>query len=186
MIFFVAMPFVIGLMNFVVPLQLGVRERSPFPVLNSDQLLADLLGRAAVNMSLIDGSFARTGWLVYPPSRSSPSRPDVGVDITCGRCRSLASHAADRHHFAPPSEAARAGPGLHAYAVFCWTALASTCDRGPSRADGDARDADLDPISASTSISNDGAKARCVINLIGCGDIPRSISSCCGLSVYSR
>jgi cytochrome o ubiquinol oxidase subunit 1 len=34
MIFFVAMPFVIGLMNFVVPLQLGVRDVA-FPVLNS-------------------------------------------------------------------------------------------------------------------------------------------------------
>ena len=34
MIFFVAMPFVIGLMNFVVPLQLGVRDVA-FPTLNS-------------------------------------------------------------------------------------------------------------------------------------------------------
>jgi cytochrome o ubiquinol oxidase subunit I len=34
MIFFVAMPFVIGLMNLVVPLQLGVRDVA-FPTLNS-------------------------------------------------------------------------------------------------------------------------------------------------------
>src|SRR3984885_2536050 len=34
MIFFVAMPFMIGLMNFAVPLQLGVRDVA-FPTLNS-------------------------------------------------------------------------------------------------------------------------------------------------------
>src|ERR1700748_1340162 len=34
MIFFMAMPFVIGMMNFVVPLQLGVRDMA-FPTLNS-------------------------------------------------------------------------------------------------------------------------------------------------------
>jgi cytochrome o ubiquinol oxidase subunit I len=37
MIFFVAMPFVIGLMNFAVPLQLGVRDVA-FPTLNSVSL----------------------------------------------------------------------------------------------------------------------------------------------------
>ena len=36
MIFFMAMPFVIGMMNFVVPLQLGVRDMA-FPTLNSDR-----------------------------------------------------------------------------------------------------------------------------------------------------
>ena len=43
MIFFVAMPFVIGLMNFVVPLQLGVRDVA-FPTLNSVSLVADRVG----------------------------------------------------------------------------------------------------------------------------------------------
>ena len=45
MIFFAAMPFVIGLMNFVVPLQLGVRDVA-FPTLNSAELLADRQRRA--------------------------------------------------------------------------------------------------------------------------------------------
>ena len=34
MIFFVGMPFMVGLMNFVVPLQLGVRDVA-FPTFNS-------------------------------------------------------------------------------------------------------------------------------------------------------
>ena len=46
MIFFVAMPFVIGFMNFVVPLQLGVRDVA-FPTHEQRQLLADRVGRAA-------------------------------------------------------------------------------------------------------------------------------------------
>src|SRR6201986_5164274 len=66
MIFFVAMPFVIGLMNVVLPLQLGVRDVA-FPTLNSISFWLTCSGALLVNMSLMIGSFARTGWLVYPP-----------------------------------------------------------------------------------------------------------------------
>src|SRR5205085_8569575 len=66
MIFFVAMPFVIGLMNLVVPLQLGVRDVA-FPVLNSVGFWLTATGALLVNLSLVVGEFARTGWLPYPP-----------------------------------------------------------------------------------------------------------------------
>src|SRR6202034_1493604 len=66
MIFFVAMPLVIGLMNFVVPLQLGVRDVA-FPVLNSVSFWLTASGVLLVNLSLFVGEFARTGWLAYPP-----------------------------------------------------------------------------------------------------------------------
>src|SRR5258708_10987191 len=69
MIFFVAMPFVIGLMNFVVPLQLGVRDVA-FPVLNSISFWLTCSRALLVNMSLIIGSFAPHGWLVLPPLSS--------------------------------------------------------------------------------------------------------------------
>src|SRR5712675_2395643 len=71
MIFFVAMPFMIGLMNIVVPLQLGVRDVA-FPVLNSISFWLTCSGALLVNMSLMIGSFARTGWLVYPPLSELP------------------------------------------------------------------------------------------------------------------
>src|SRR6202789_852630 len=61
MIFFVAMAFVIGLMNFVVPLQLGVRDVA-FPVLNSVSFWLTAAGVLLVNMSLMVGEFARTCW----------------------------------------------------------------------------------------------------------------------------
>src|SRR6266481_4078146 len=79
MIFFVAMPFVIGLMNFVVPLQLGVRDVA-FPVLNSISFWLTAAGALLVNVSLVVGEFARTGWLVYPPLSELTYSPGVGVD----------------------------------------------------------------------------------------------------------
>src|ERR1700677_4699941 len=60
MIFFVAMTFVIGLMNFVVPLQLGVRDVA-FPVLNSVGFWLTASGVLLVNVSLVVGEFAKTG-----------------------------------------------------------------------------------------------------------------------------
>jgi cytochrome o ubiquinol oxidase subunit I len=79
MIFFVAMPFVIGLMNFVVPLQLGVRDVA-FPTLNSVGLWLTATGALLVNVSLVVGEFARTGWLPYPPLSELAYSPGVGVD----------------------------------------------------------------------------------------------------------
>src|SRR5215472_11577400 len=66
MILFGAMPLVIGLMNFAVPLQLGVRDVA-FPTLNSVSFWLTATGALLVNVSLVLGEFARTGWLPYPP-----------------------------------------------------------------------------------------------------------------------
>src|SRR5438477_11136890 len=79
MIFFVGMPFVIGLMNLVVPLQLGVRDVA-FPTLNSVGFWLTATGALLVNISLVVGEFARTGWLPYPPLSELTYSPGVGVD----------------------------------------------------------------------------------------------------------
>ena len=79
MIFFVAMPFVVGLMNFVVPLQLGARDVA-FPVLNSVSFWLSATGALLINVSLVIGNFARTGWMGYPPLSELAFSPDVGVD----------------------------------------------------------------------------------------------------------
>jgi cytochrome o ubiquinol oxidase subunit I len=79
MIFFVAMPFVIGLMNFVVPLQLGVRDVA-FPTLNSVGFWLTATGALLVNISLVVGEFSKTGWLPYPPLSELTYSPGVGVD----------------------------------------------------------------------------------------------------------
>jgi cytochrome o ubiquinol oxidase subunit 1 len=79
MIFFVAMPFMIGLMNFVMPLQLGARDVA-FPTLNSVSFWLTATGALLVNISLVVGEFARTGWLPYPPLSELRYSPGVGVD----------------------------------------------------------------------------------------------------------
>jgi cytochrome o ubiquinol oxidase subunit 1 len=79
MIFFVAMPFVTGLMNYVVPLQIGARDVA-FPFLNNFSFWMTTAGAILVMASLFVGEFARTGWLAYPPLSGILASPDVGVD----------------------------------------------------------------------------------------------------------
>ncbi|WP_439891012.1 cytochrome o ubiquinol oxidase subunit I [Ralstonia sp. 25C] len=79
MIFFVAMPLVTGLMNFVMPLQIGARDVA-FPFLNNFSFWMTTGGAILVMMSLFVGEFARTGWLAYPPLSGIIASPDVGVD----------------------------------------------------------------------------------------------------------
>jgi cytochrome o ubiquinol oxidase subunit 1 len=79
MIFFMAMPFVVGLMNLVVPLQIGARDVA-FPYLNSLSFWLTAAGAMLVNISLGVGEFARTGWLAYPPLSELQYSPGVGVD----------------------------------------------------------------------------------------------------------
>jgi cytochrome o ubiquinol oxidase subunit 1 len=126
MIFFVAMPFVIGLMNFVLPLQLGVRDVA-FPVLNSISFWLTCSGALLVNMSLMIGSFARTGWLVYPPLSELPFSPDVGVDYYLWSLQiSGVGTLMTGINFVTTILKLRApGMGYMRMPVFCWTALAS-------------------------------------------------------------
>lgn len=79
MIFFVAMPLVTGLMNYVVPLQIGARDVA-FPFLNNFSFWMTAFGGGLVMASLFVGEFARTGWLAYPPLSGILASPDVGVD----------------------------------------------------------------------------------------------------------
>ncbi|NII73767.1 cytochrome o ubiquinol oxidase subunit 1 [Dyella sp. SG562] len=79
MIFFVAMPIVTGLMNYVVPLQIGARDVA-FPFLNNFSFWMTTAGAVLVMASLFVGEFARTGWLAYPPLSGILASPDVGVD----------------------------------------------------------------------------------------------------------
>ena len=91
MIFFVAMPFVTGLMNFVVPLQIGARDVS-FPFLNNFSFWMTAAGAVLVMISLFVGEFARTGWLAYPPLSGIGLQPGRRASIiTSGRCRSPVS-----------------------------------------------------------------------------------------------
>ncbi|GJE51008.1 Cytochrome bo(3) ubiquinol oxidase subunit 1 [Methylobacterium tardum] len=79
MIFFVAMPFVTGLMNFAVPLQIGARDVA-FPFLNNFSFWMTVAGGMLVMVSLFVGEFSRATWLAYPPLSGAAMSPGVGVD----------------------------------------------------------------------------------------------------------
>ena len=126
MIFFVAMPFVIGLMNFVVPLQLGVRDVA-FPTLNSVGFWLTATGALLVNISLVVGEFARTGWLPYPPLSELTYSPGVGVDYYLWALEiSGVGTLLTGINFVTTMLKIRA-PGMTymRMPMFCWTALAS-------------------------------------------------------------
>ena len=126
MIFFAAMPIVIGLMNFAVPLQLGVRDVA-FPTLNSTSFWLTATGALLVNISLVVGEFAQTGWLPYPPLSELPYSPGVGVDYYLWALLiSGAGTLMTGINFVTTILKMRA-PGMRymRMSMFCWTALAS-------------------------------------------------------------
>lgn len=79
MIFFVAMGLMFALINIILPLQLGARDVA-FPFLNSVSFWLFAAGMVLINLSLVVGEFAATGWLAYPPLSGIEYSPGVGVD----------------------------------------------------------------------------------------------------------
>ena len=79
MIFFVAMPLVTGIMNYLIPLQIGTRDVA-FPFLNNFSFWMTTGGAVLLMVSLFVGEFAKTGWLAYPPLSGILQSPGVGVD----------------------------------------------------------------------------------------------------------
>src|SRR5579872_4049764 len=126
MIFFVAMPFVIGLANFVVPLQLGVRDVA-FPTLNSVGFWLTATGAFLVNVSLIVGEFARTGWLPFPPLSEATYSPGVGVDyyLWSLEISGLGTLVAGINLVTTILKIRAPGMNYMRMPMFCWTVLAS-------------------------------------------------------------
>ncbi|SPA40393.1 cytochrome o ubiquinol oxidase subunit I [Cupriavidus taiwanensis] len=79
MIFYVATPLVVGLMNVIVPLQIGARDVA-FPFVNSLSFWLSAMGAVLVMLSMFVGDFAATGWVAYPPLSGLGYSPTVGVD----------------------------------------------------------------------------------------------------------
>jgi cytochrome o ubiquinol oxidase subunit 1 len=121
------MPFVIGLMNFVVPLQIGARDVA-FPTLNSVSFWLTATGALLVNISLFLGEFARTGWIPYPPLSELAYSPGVGVDYYLWSLQiSGVGTLLTGVNFVTTLLKGRApGMDLMRMPMFCWTSLASS------------------------------------------------------------
>lgn len=127
MIFFVAMPLMFGLLNLAVPLQIGSRDVA-FPFLNSLSFWLFFAGAALVNLSLVIGQFAETGWLAYPQLSELAYSPGVGVDyyIWALQIAGLGSLFSGINFFTTIIKMRAPGMTMMRMPIFSWTALATT------------------------------------------------------------
>ncbi len=80
MVFFVTMGLFFGIMNIIVPLEIGARDLA-FPFMNSLGFWLYVAGAIFINMFFVfGGQFAATGWLSLPPLSELAYSPGVGVD----------------------------------------------------------------------------------------------------------
>ena len=127
MIFFVAMPFLTGVINYVMPLQIGARDVS-FPVLNSISLWLTAAGAALVMVSLCIGKFSTGGWFGYPPYTEANFSPGVGPDywIWALTLASLASTFSGINFAVTIYKKRAPGMKLMVMPLFTWTALCTS------------------------------------------------------------
>ncbi|MDQ2139156.1 cytochrome o ubiquinol oxidase subunit I [Alcaligenaceae bacterium C4P045] len=124
MIFFVAMPLVTGLMNYIVPLQIGARDVA-FPFLNNFSFWMTTSGAVLVMASLFVGEFAKTGWLAYPPLSGILHSPDVGVDyyIWSLQIAGVGTLLSGINLLVTIVKMRAPGMGLMKMPIFTWTSL---------------------------------------------------------------
>ncbi|NYH17090.1 cytochrome o ubiquinol oxidase subunit 1 [Paraburkholderia bryophila] len=124
MIFFMAMAFMIGLMNIIVPLQIGARDVA-FPFINSLSFWMTAVSAILINISLVIGEFAQTGWLAYPPLSELQFSPGVGVDyyLWSLQLSGIGTLLTGVNFFATIVKMRAPGMTFIKMPVFTWTAL---------------------------------------------------------------
>ncbi|WP_242186005.1 cbb3-type cytochrome c oxidase subunit I [Sphingomonas sp. CARO-RG-8B-R24-01] len=124
MIFFMAMPFLTGLINYVMPLQIGARDMA-FPWANSVALWLTGGGAGLMMASLVVGQFSTGGWTGYPPFTELAFSPDVGPDywIWAVSLGSIGSTMAGINIACTLYKQRAPGMAFMAMPLFCWTSL---------------------------------------------------------------
>src|SRR6202051_1433177 len=124
MIFFVATPLLLGLMNVVVPLQIGARDVA-YPFVNSLSFWLSAVGAVLVMISMFVGDFAATGWVAYPPLSELGYSPTVGVDyyIWALQISGLGTLLTGVNFVVTILRMRAPGMNLMKMPVFVWTAL---------------------------------------------------------------
>lgn len=126
MIFFVAMGLMFGLINLVLPLQLGARDVA-FPFLNASSFWLFFAGMALINVSLVIGDFSAAGWLAYPPLSELKYSPTVGVDywIWSLQIAGVGSLLSGINFFVTILKMRAPGMTLMKMPLFAWSVLTS-------------------------------------------------------------
>ena len=127
MIFFMAMPFLTGLINIVVPLQIGARDVA-FPLLNSISFWLTGAGAGLVLISLVVGRFSTAGWTGYAPYSGVEFSPGVGVDywIWAILISGVGTTMTGINFIATILRKRAPGMGLMEMPMFVWTALCAS------------------------------------------------------------
>lgn len=127
MIFFMAMPFLTGLFNYAMPLQIGARDVS-FPLMNSISLGLTAGGAGLMMVSLCIGRFSTGGWSGYPPYTELAFSPGVGPDywIWAVTLSSIGSTMTGINFAVTLYKKRAPGMGLFRMPLFCWTALCTS------------------------------------------------------------
>ncbi len=126
MIFFVGMGIVFGLINLIVPLQIGARDVA-FPFLNAVSFWFFFVGFFLLNLSLAVGEFSGTGWVAYPPLSESRYSPGVGVEywIWSVQVAGVGSLLAGVNFFVTIFKMRCPGMTFMRMPMFTWAALAT-------------------------------------------------------------
>lgn len=126
MIFFAAMGLMFGLINLVIPLQIGARDVA-FPFLNLVSFWLFAAGMVLINLSLGIGEFSAAGWLAYPPLSELAYSPGVGVDywIWSLQIAGIGSLLSGINFFVTIIKMRCPGMTLMKMPMFAWSVLAS-------------------------------------------------------------
>jgi cytochrome o ubiquinol oxidase subunit 1 len=126
MIFFVAIPLIVGLVNYVMPLQIGARDVA-FPFLNNLSFWLTVAGAALVMVSLFVGEFSRAGWLNYVPVSNIENSPDTGPDyyLWALQIAGVGTTLSAINMVTTIIKMRAPGMTMMKMPVFCWTALCS-------------------------------------------------------------
>ncbi|WP_051909299.1 cytochrome o ubiquinol oxidase subunit I [Paenirhodobacter enshiensis] len=124
MIFFVAMAFITGIMNFVMPAQIGARDVA-FPFLNNFSFWMTVCGAILVNLSLFVGEFGRVGWLAFPPLSENQFSYGPGVDyyLWSLNLAGIGTTLSGINMVTTILKMRAPGMGMFQMPVFTWTAL---------------------------------------------------------------
>ena len=120
------MPFLTGLINYVMPLQIGARDVA-FP-LSTRSVSADAGGAGLVMVSLVLGAFSTGGWTGYPPYTEMSYQPGVGPDywIWAMTLSSIGTTLTGINFAATIYKKRCPGMTLMSMPLFCWTSLCTS------------------------------------------------------------
>ncbi|CAN5801527.1 cytochrome o ubiquinol oxidase subunit I [soil metagenome] len=126
MIFFVAIPLIVGLVNYIMPLQIGARDVA-FPYLNNLSFWLTVAGALLVMISLFVGEFSRGGWLNYVPVTNLQNSPDTGPDyyLWALQIAGVGTTLSAINMVTTIIKMRAPGMGMMKMPIFCWTALCS-------------------------------------------------------------